>query len=91
MVVNFLCVDDEVYVITCLLVVAMTTWRRLLNLGKKLCLFMCYVEQVGNKQWVAKGVVSIQWRGEVGCYKMNIRRGIQGQRRTCLLFLLNLL
>jgi hypothetical protein len=35
---------------------------------------MCYVKQVGNKQWVAKGVVSIQWRGEVGHYKMNIVR-----------------
>jgi len=45
------------------------------------------VKQVGSKQWVAKGVTSIQWRGEVGCYRRSIKRGVQGQRWTCLLFL----
>ncbi len=52
-----------------------------MSLGRKLCLFVCYVEQVGNKQWVAKGVASIQWRREIGHYMANIRRGIQRQRR----------
>ncbi len=55
------------------------------------CLFVCYVKQVGRKQWVAKGIASIQWRGEVGQCRMNIRRGVQGQRTTGLLFLLKLL
>ncbi len=64
-----------------LLVIVMTTWKRLVSLGRKLCLFVCYVEQVGNKQWVAKGVASIQWRREIGHYMANIRRGIQRQRR----------
>jgi hypothetical protein len=45
------------------------------SLGRKLCLFVCYVEQVGKKQWVAKGVVSIQWRREIRHCMMNIRRG----------------
>ncbi len=62
-----------------------------MSLGRKLCLFLCYVKQVGSKQWVAKGATNIQWRGEVGRCKMNRRRGVQGQRRTCLLFLLNFL
>jgi len=48
------------------LVVVMTAWRRLVNLGKKLCLFVCYVKQVGDKQWVDKGGASIQCRQEVG-------------------------
>ncbi len=62
-----------------------------MSLGRKLCLFVCYVKQVGNKQWVAKGVANIQWKGKVGRCRMDIRRGVQGQKRTCLLFLLNLL
>jgi hypothetical protein len=45
---------------------------------------MCYVEHVNNKQWVAKGIASIQWRREIGCCRMNIRRGVQRQRRTSL-------
>jgi len=61
------------------------------SLGRKLCLFACYVKQVGNKQWVAKGATSIQWRGEVGRSRTNIRRGVQGQRRIGLLALLKLL
>jgi len=54
------------------------------SLGRKLCLFVCYVEHVGNKQWVAKGIVSIQWKREIGHCKANIRRGIQRQIRTCM-------
>jgi hypothetical protein len=57
------------------------------SLSRKLCLFMCYVKQVGNKQWVARGTISIYWKREIRRYKMNIRRGVQGQRRTGLLFL----
>jgi hypothetical protein len=51
------------------------------SLGRKLCLFVCYMKHVGSKQWVAKGTVSIQWRREVGHCKTNIRRGVQGQKR----------
>jgi hypothetical protein len=62
-----------------------------MSLGRKFCLFMCYVKYVGNKQWVAKGVANIQWRGEVRRCRMNIRRGVQGQRKISLLFWFNLL
>jgi len=61
--------------------IVMISWKRLVSLGRKLCLFMCYVEQVGSKQWVAKGVASIESRREKGRYKTNIRRGVQRQRR----------
>jgi hypothetical protein len=61
------------------------------NLGRKLCLFVYYVEHVGNKQWVVKGAASIQWRREVKRCKTNIRRGVQRQRRIGLLFWLPLL
>jgi len=48
-----------------------------MSLGKKLCLFVCYAKQIDSKQWVAKGATSIQWRGEVGYCRTNIKRGVQ--------------
>jgi hypothetical protein len=57
------------------------------SLGRELCLFMCYVEHVGNKQWVAKGVASVQSIREIGRCMMNIRRGVQRQRKIDLWFL----
>ncbi len=50
-----------------------------MSLGRKLCLFVCYVKQVDSLQWVVKGVVSIQWRREVGHCRMNIRREFKGK------------
>jgi hypothetical protein len=50
----------------CLLMVAMIVSRRLVSLERKLCLFVYYVKQVDNKQWVAKDVANIQWKGRVG-------------------------
>ncbi len=35
-------------------------------LGRKICLFVHYMKQVDGKQWMAKDVASIQWRGGVG-------------------------
>jgi hypothetical protein len=34
-------------------VAAMIVSRRLVSMGKKLCLFMYYAEQIDNKQWKA--------------------------------------
>ncbi len=62
-----------------------------MSLGKKLCLFVCYVKHVDNRRWVDKGVASIQWRQEVGCCWTNIRSGVEGQRKTSLFLLLKLL
>jgi hypothetical protein len=50
----------------CLLMVAMTISRILVSLGRKLCLFVYYVKQVDNKQWVAKEAANIQWRWRIG-------------------------
>jgi len=33
-----------------LLVFVMAVWKRLVSLGRKFCLFVCHVEQVGSKQ-----------------------------------------
>ncbi len=33
-----------------------------MNLGGKLCLFVCYVKHVDNKRWGDKGIISIHWR-----------------------------
>ncbi len=52
----------------------MTTSKRLVSLGRKLCLFVHYVKQVDNKQCVAKDSANIQWRER-------IKRGIQGQMK----------
>jgi hypothetical protein len=37
----------------------MTVSRRLVSLGRKLCLFMHYVEQINNKQWMAKKTTTL--------------------------------
>ncbi len=46
-----------------------------MSLGRKLCLFTCYVKQVGGKQWVAKGAASIQWRGESRTLQDKYKKG----------------
>jgi hypothetical protein len=61
--------------------IVMIVWNQLVSLGRKLYLFVCHVEQVGSKQWVAKGVANIESRREKGRWKTNIRRGVQRQRR----------
>ncbi len=39
--------------------VAMTISRKLVSLGKKLCLFVYHVEQINNKQWMAKKIAAL--------------------------------
>jgi hypothetical protein len=39
--------------------VAMTISTRLVSLGKKLCLFVYHVEQINNKQWMAKKIAAL--------------------------------
>jgi hypothetical protein len=33
--------------------------RRLVNLGRKFCLFVYYVEQINNKQWMVKKTTAL--------------------------------
>jgi hypothetical protein len=33
--------------------------RRLMSSGRKLCLFVYYVEQINNKQWMAKKTMAL--------------------------------
>jgi hypothetical protein len=41
----------------------MTASRRLVRLGRKLCLFVYYVEQINNKQWMVKEAVTFNGGG----------------------------
>jgi hypothetical protein len=69
-----------------LLVAIMTASRRLVNLGKKLCLFVYYVEHINNKQWVAKEATTFNGDGESRTVHDNIRRRIQEQWASLLVF-----
>jgi hypothetical protein len=62
-----------------LLMVAMIISRRLVSLGRKLCLFVYYVKHVDNKQWVAKEATTFNGGVESRMVHDNIRRGIQRQ------------
>ncbi len=57
----------------------MTSSKRLVSLGRKLCLFVYYVEQVDNKQWVAKDVPTFNGGVESRMVHDTIKKGIQGQ------------
>ncbi len=62
----------------------MTASRRLVNLGTNLCLFVYYVEQVDNKQWVAKDTTTFNGGVESRTVHDNITRRIQGQwKQVC--------
>jgi hypothetical protein len=66
----------------------MTALKRLVSLGRKLCLFVYYVEQINNKQWVAKEATTFNGGVENRTLHDNIRRIIQGQCKVGLLVLL---
>jgi hypothetical protein len=63
----------------CLLVVEMTTSRRLVSLGRKLCLFVYHVKQVDNKQMGGQGCCKHSMERENRTVHDNIRKGVQGQ------------
>ncbi len=50
-----------------------------MSLGTNLCLFVYYVEQVDNKQWVVKDAATFNGGVESRTMHDNITRGIQGQ------------
>jgi hypothetical protein len=60
----------------CLLVTAMTTSRGLVRLGKKLCLFVYYVEQINNKQWMAKKATTVNGGVKSRMVHNNVKRRI---------------
>jgi hypothetical protein len=51
--------------------------RRLVNMGRKFCLFMYYVEQIDNKQWMAKEVMTLNGGMENKALEGKIRRGFE--------------
>jgi len=43
----------------CLLTTTMIVSRKLVSLGRKLCLFVYYVEKINNKQWMVKKITTL--------------------------------
>ncbi len=52
----------------------MTISRSLVRLGRKLCLFVYYVEQINNKQWMAKEATTFNGGVESRTMRDNIRK-----------------
>ncbi len=46
-------------------------------MGRKFCLFMYYVEQIDNKQWMAKEVMTLNGGMENKALEGKIRRGFE--------------
>jgi hypothetical protein len=55
----------------------MTVSRRLVSLGRKLCLFVYYVEQVNNKQCMAREIAALNAGMGNRTVEGKIRRKIQ--------------
>jgi len=63
-----------------LFVAAITVSRKLVNMGKKFCLFMYYVELI-NKLWMIEEVVALNGGVESKMVEGRIRRGSRKQCR----------
>jgi len=50
--------------------------RRLASMGRKLCLFVYYVELIDNKQWMAEEAMALNGAMESRMVESNIRRRI---------------
>ncbi len=59
-----------------------------MSLGRKLCLFMYYVEQIDNEQWVAKEAATFNGGVESRTMHDSIKRKIQRQCEAGLLVFL---
>jgi hypothetical protein len=57
-------------------VAALTVSRRLVTMGRKLCLFVYYVELIDNKLWMVEGVVTLNGGMESRTMEGRIKRRI---------------
>jgi hypothetical protein len=64
----------------------MSVLRRLVNMGRKLCLFVYYVEQIDNKQWMAKEVATLNGGMENKMLEGRIKRGFEKMVKQVFLF-----
>ncbi len=55
---------------------ALTVSRRLVTMGRKLCLFVYYVELIDNKLWMVEGVVTLNGGMESRTMEGRIKRRI---------------
>ncbi len=68
--------DDS---IICLLAIVIIDSRKLVNMGRKSCLFVYYVELIDTKLWMAKEVMKLNGGLENKTVEGKIRRGIYKQ------------
>jgi hypothetical protein len=69
--------------------VVMTTSRRFVRLGRKFCLFVYYVEQINNKEWMVKEPATFNGSVESRTMHDNIRRRNKKQCRRFVWFILS--
>ncbi len=79
MAINFLRVNDENYSITiCFFRIATTiiASRKLVKMGRRICLFVYCVELIGTKPWMGKEGATLKEGLELWTLEGRIRRGI---------------
>jgi hypothetical protein len=82
MVVNFLHVSDKNYfVIVCFSKITTTIIisKKLVNMGRKSCLFVYYVELIGTKPWMVKEAATLNGGLESRIVEGRIRKRIWKQ------------
>jgi hypothetical protein len=81
---NFLHVNSEKYsVAVCFskIVTTITTSRKLVKMGRRICLFVYYAELIGAKLWMVVEGVALKGGLEHWMVEGKIKRGILKQRR----------
>ncbi len=85
--INFLCVNDEKYFITvCFSKIATTITKKLVRMGRKICLFMYYAKFIGAKLWMVVEGATLKGGLEHWTREAMIRRGILKQCGVIILF-----
>ncbi len=80
MAINFLCVNGKNYfVIICFSRIAttITTSRKLVRMGRKICLFVYYVKFINTKLWMVEKGVALKEGLELGTVEGKIGSGIR--------------
>jgi hypothetical protein len=70
----------------CLLVATIIVSRKLVSMGRKFCLFVCYVEHIGTELWMAEEVVALNGSLHSRTVEGKIRKRIREQCRQVFLF-----
>jgi hypothetical protein len=61
----------------CLLAVTIIVSRKLVSMGRKSCLFVCYVKQIGTKLWMVEEAAALNGGLHSRTVEGKIRKKIQ--------------